>query len=38
LLESPELLKLLSGKKKKKGFKFAEVGEAKTSLYEEGLT
>jgi hypothetical protein len=38
LLEIPELLKLLYGKKKKKGFKFADVGEAKTSLHEEGLT
>jgi hypothetical protein len=38
LLEHPELLKPLFGKKKKKGFKFEVVGEAKASLREEGLT
>jgi hypothetical protein len=38
LLEHLEWLKPLSGRKKKKGFKYEVVGEAKTSLREEGLT
>jgi hypothetical protein len=38
LLEHPKWLKSRSGKKKKNVFKFEVVGEAKTSLREEGLT